>query len=137
MRSLLLAAALLTAGGTASIPSTAPTTAASTAPAPIRVRWLGHAAFLVTSPGGTRVLIDPWLLENPSTPAEYRDTTWWMQPEHHPAAILATHPHSDHDADVALLGRLTGAKVVAVGDHIEAMHIPEGGYLSINIGGVQ
>jgi L-ascorbate metabolism protein UlaG (beta-lactamase superfamily) len=138
MRSLLLATALLTAAGTASVPSTAGFTAdASRAPAPIRVRWLGHAAFLVTSPGGTRVLIDPWLLENPATPAEYRDTTWWRQAEHHPAAILATHPHSDHDADVALLGRLTGAKVVAVGDHLEAMHIPEGGYLSINIGGVQ
>ena len=133
MRSLIFAAAFLAAGGTAAVS----TTDAPTAPAPIRVRWLGHAAFLVTSPGGTRLLIDPWLLENPSTPATYRDSTWWVQPEHRPAAILATHPHSDHDADVPLLARLTGAKVVAVGDHLEAMHIPEGGYLSINIGGVQ
>jgi L-ascorbate metabolism protein UlaG (beta-lactamase superfamily) len=132
MRSLILTALLLAAASGATVPGAHPA-----APAPIRVRWLGHAAFQVTSPGGTRLLIDPWLLENPSTPAAYRDTTYWMQPEHRPVAILVTHPHSDHDADVALLARVTGAKVVAVGDHIEAMHIPEGGYLSINIGGVQ
>ena len=133
MRPWLIAATMLAA----SAPSTVSMAQAPASPQPIRVRWLGHAAFEVVSPGGTRLLIDPWLLENPSTPAAYRDTTYWMRPEHRPAAILATHPHSDHDADVALLARVTGSKVVAVGDHIEAMHIPEGRYLSINIGGVQ
>jgi L-ascorbate metabolism protein UlaG (beta-lactamase superfamily) len=103
----------------------------------IRVRWLGHAAFEIVSPGGTRLLIDPWLLENPSTPATYKDTTYWARPEARPHALLATHPHPDHAADVPLLARVTGAKVVAIGDHIEAMRIPEGQYLSINIGGVQ
>lgn len=105
--------------------------------AAIRVKWLGHAAFEVVSPGGTRLLIDPWLIENPSTPATYQDTTYWARPEVRPSAILVTHPHSDHDADVPLLARVSGAKVVATGDHIEAMQIPEGRYLSINIGGVQ
>jgi L-ascorbate metabolism protein UlaG (beta-lactamase superfamily) len=103
----------------------------------IRVRWLGHAAFEVVSPGGTRLLIDPWLLENPSSPAIYKDTTYWMRPEARPSAILVTHPHPDHDTDVPLLARVSGAKVVATGDHIEVLRIPEGQYLSINIGGVQ
>jgi L-ascorbate metabolism protein UlaG (beta-lactamase superfamily) len=106
-------------------------------PPAIRVRWLGHAAFEIVSPGGTRLLIDPWLLENPSTPAVYKDTTRWARPETRPSAILATHPHPDHDADVPLLARVSGAKVVATGDHLEAMGIPEERYLSINIGGVQ
>ena len=106
-------------------------------PPAIRVRWLGHAAFEIVSPGGTRLLIDPWLLENPSTPAAYKDTARWSRSDARPSAILATHAHSDHDGDVALLARLSGAKVVATGDHLEAMGIPEGGYLSINIGGVQ
>src|SRR5665213_4429642 len=35
---------------------------------PITVRWLGHAAFEVTSSGGTRILIDPFISGNPSTP---------------------------------------------------------------------
>ncbi|HEX2451457.1 MAG TPA: MBL fold metallo-hydrolase [Gemmatimonadales bacterium] len=106
-------------------------------PPAIRVTWLGHAAFEVVSPGGTRLLIDPWLVENPSAPAVYKDTTRWARPEARPAAILVTHPHADHGADVPLLARVSGAKVVATGDHIEAMGIPEWQYLSINIGGVQ
>ena len=39
----------------------------------IKVTWLGHAAFEVVSPGGTRLLIDPFLKQNPSTPEEYKD----------------------------------------------------------------
>lgn len=107
------------------------------APVPIRVRWLGHAAFEIVSPGGTRLLIDPWLVTNPSAPELYKDTTRWARPEARPAAILVTHSHPDHAGDVPLLARLSGAKVVATGDHLEAMGIAEEQYLSINIGGVQ
>jgi L-ascorbate metabolism protein UlaG (beta-lactamase superfamily) len=131
--SLLYALPALLAGaiaGSATLPEQAD-------PSAIRVRWLGHAAFEIVSPGGTRLLIDPWLLENPSTPAIYKDTTRWAKQESRPSAILATHPHADHDGDVPLLARVSGAKVVATGDHLEAMGIPEGRYLSINIGGVQ
>ena len=35
---------------------------------PISVRWLGHATFEVTSPGGTTLLLDPFISQNPSTP---------------------------------------------------------------------
>ena len=104
---------------------------------PISVRWLGHAAFEIVSPGGTRVLIDPWVVENPSAPAAYKDTTRWARADARPAAILVTHPHGDHDGDVAMLARLSGAKVVATGDHLAKMGIPEAQYLSINIGGMQ
>ena len=48
-----------------------------------------------------------------------------------------THGHGDHDGDALRLTRLSGAPVVATGDHLEAMKIPEGHYLSINIGGLQ
>ena len=36
----------------------------------ISITWLGHAAFEIVSPGGTRLLIDPFLAKNPATPAE-------------------------------------------------------------------
>ena len=29
--------------------------------------WLGHATFLLTSPGGKRILFDPWVTGNPSS----------------------------------------------------------------------
>lgn len=32
-----------------------------------RVRWFGHAAFSITTPGGKVLLIDPWL-GNPTNP---------------------------------------------------------------------
>lgn len=32
-----------------------------------KVRWLGHAAFSITTPRGKVLLIDPWL-RNPSNP---------------------------------------------------------------------
>ena len=39
----------------------------------IRITWLGHAAFELVSSGGTRILIDPFLKENPATPAEFKE----------------------------------------------------------------
>ena len=55
-------------------------------PAAINVTWLGHATFLVTSAGGTRLLIDPWLKGNPATPDSLQDLT-----RYHPNFILVTH----------------------------------------------
>jgi L-ascorbate metabolism protein UlaG (beta-lactamase superfamily) len=98
---------------------------------------MGHAGFEIVSPGGTRLLIDPWISGNRSVPPGYADTARYASPSTRPAAILVTHPHSDHDGDAAMLARVSGAKVVATGDHLEQLKIPEGRYLSINIGGVQ
>jgi len=103
----------------------------------IRITWMGHAGFEIVSPGGTRLLIDPWIDGNSAAPEAYRDSSRYSASATRPAAILVTHAHGDHDADVARLARLSGAPVVASGDHLEAMKIPEGHYLSINIGGVQ
>ena len=36
---------------------------------PLSIRWLGHGTFLLTSPAGKRILIDPWLTDNPSWPS--------------------------------------------------------------------
>jgi L-ascorbate metabolism protein UlaG (beta-lactamase superfamily) len=104
---------------------------------PIRLTWIGHAGFEVVSPGGTRLLIDPWIMGNRGVAPSYADTTRYSAPATRPAAILVTHPHGDHDGDVPPLARMSGAQVIATGDHIERMKIPEGQYLSINIGGMQ
>jgi L-ascorbate metabolism protein UlaG (beta-lactamase superfamily) len=103
----------------------------------IRITWLGHAGFEIISPGGTRLLIDPWIEGNSAAPPAFRDSSRYMASETRPSAILVTHAHGDHAADVPRFARVSGAPVVATGDHLEAMKIPEGHYLSINIGGVQ
>ena len=107
------------------------------ATAPIHITWLGHAGFEIVSSGGTRLLIDPWIDGNSAAPAAYRDSARYAAAATRPAAILVTHGHGDHDGDTPRLARISGAPVIATGDHLEAMKIPEGHYLSINIGGVQ
>ena len=89
--------------------------------APIRVTWLGHAGFEIVSAGGTRLLIDPWLEGNSAAPIAYRDSARYSAPATRPAAILVTHAHGDHDADVARLSRLSGARVVATGEQGEIL----------------
>jgi len=68
--------------------------------------WLGHATFVFTTPGGKRVLLDPWLTGNPSTPESARKID-------RIDLMLVTHGHSDHTGDAVSIGRSTGAQVVA------------------------
>lgn len=70
------------------------------------ITWLGHATCLFRSPGGTTLLLDPWLEGNPSCPQGWR-------PPAGLSAILVTHGHSDHIADAAAIGRASGSPVLA------------------------
>ncbi|PTL84350.1 metal-dependent hydrolase [Vitiosangium sp. GDMCC 1.1324] len=128
---LLLAISLLTAA-----PASAAAPDAGTKPparASVQVTWLGHAAFEVVSPGGTRLLLDPWLKENPRTPPAWKDVARYGRER--PTAILVTHSHADHAEDVPALAWTSGAPVVATGEHLRAMKIPEAQQHSVNVGG--
>ena len=68
--------------------------------------WLGHAAFRMDTPGGTRLYVDPWLTGNPACPdgelaAERVDL------------IAVTHGHGDHVGDTVRLHKQFGCPVVA------------------------
>lgn len=73
---------------------------------PLAFTWLGHATFLFRSPGGKRVLVDPWITGNPAAPASAK-TIGEID------LILLTHGHSDHTGDAVAIARATGAQVVA------------------------
>jgi L-ascorbate metabolism protein UlaG (beta-lactamase superfamily) len=75
----------------------------------LTVRWLGHATFVMKSPKGVRILLDPFLLRNPSCPenAKRLDNLGELD------VILITHGHGDHSADAAAVAKQTGAAVVA------------------------
>src|SRR5262245_24549055 len=78
----------------------------SSAMQPLSFTWLGHSTFLFRSPGGRRIIADPWLETNPSTPdalKKVRDLD----------LMLLTHGHADHTADAVMIARTTGARVVA------------------------
>lgn len=76
---------------------------------PIEVLWLGHSTFRITSVTGKVIVIDPFLKQNPRTPAKYKD----LQALGKVDLILVTHGHSDHIHDLVELAKLTGAPVVA------------------------
>jgi L-ascorbate metabolism protein UlaG (beta-lactamase superfamily) len=68
--------------------------------------WFGHATFMFHTPGGKRILVDPWLTGNPVCPVPLRHITELD-------LILLTHGHHDHAADVIVLARSTAARVIA------------------------
>jgi L-ascorbate metabolism protein UlaG (beta-lactamase superfamily) len=72
------------------------------------VHWLGQAAFKITTPTGKVIVLDPFLTQNPKTPADYKDLAKLGNVD----LILITHGHGDHVGDVKdLAARNSGAKV--------------------------
>ncbi|MEK9671248.1 MAG: metal-dependent hydrolase [Rhodospirillaceae bacterium] len=71
------------------------------------VKWYGHAAFKITTPGGKVIVIDPFITKNPKTPAGDKDLAKIGKVD----LILVTHGHGDHLGDTAELAAMTGAKV--------------------------
>ena len=78
--------------------------------------WYGHATWLLVTPDGKRILIDPWKTGNPAWPAGLDD----------PGdidALLITHAHGDHMADavpMAAAGKPDGVVcMIEIGDYLE------------------
>jgi L-ascorbate metabolism protein UlaG (beta-lactamase superfamily) len=74
--------------------------------AALSITWFGHATFVVTTPGGKRIVFDPWLTGNPKAPAGAKIDQ--------ADVICLTHGHRDHSGDVLAVARATGAPLVAV-----------------------
>src|SRR4029450_6121204 len=84
--------------------------------------WLGHGTFLFESPGGKRIVLDPWITGNPSSPESAKKLGSLD-------VILVTHGHNDHAGDVIPLARSSGAQVVApveLGDWLEGGGLKNG-----------
>jgi L-ascorbate metabolism protein UlaG (beta-lactamase superfamily) len=93
----------------------------------VDIRFLGHACFELTD-GDRRVLVDPFLTDNPKAAAEASE----LDPTH----IFLTHGHFDHYGDIVDIAKRTGAQVVAMMEI--ARELGEQGLESVadpNIGG--
>src|SRR5262249_2381486 len=69
-----------------------------------RVRWLGHACLLVET-DGQRILIDPFLTNNPAAAIKADDAQADF--------ILVSHGHGDHVGDTVSIAKRTGAMVIS------------------------
>jgi L-ascorbate metabolism protein UlaG (beta-lactamase superfamily) len=93
----------------------------------LEIKWIGHSAFEIITENNVKIIIDPFISNNPSTniPVEDIDADY----------ILITHGHSDHFGDAMEIVNRTGAKCIA--SHEISLFLSKQGLESIgmNIGG--
>ena len=91
--------------------------------------WHGHSCFLLETDEGQRIMIDPWLDENPAADIKTKDVDALD-------FILVSHGHSDHFDDCIPLAKKTGATVVSTYELVSFVQSQgvENGH-GMNIGG--
>ena len=93
----------------------------------MEIRWLGHSAFEIISDDDVKILIDPFISNNPACqiPVE----------EINPDIILLTHGHSDHVGDALEISNRTNAPIACI--HEISLFLAKQGIrnIGVNIGG--
>jgi L-ascorbate metabolism protein UlaG (beta-lactamase superfamily) len=96
----------------------------------VAATWLGHATFLLHTPEGKTILVDPWLAGNPKCPKEFHQTRSDL--------ILITHGHGDHTGDAVEAASRCSGRVVAIVElaaHLSGLGIDESKLVAMNKGG--
>lgn len=93
----------------------------------MEIRWLGHSAFQLISDEGVKILVDPFISNNPACPLPVEDLEANI--------ICITHGHSDHFGDAMEIANNTNATLVA--NHEISLFLGEQGFecVGMNTGG--
>jgi len=93
----------------------------------MNITWFGHSAFLITTDENLRVLIDPFISNNPACPVTVEEL--------YADVILVTHGHADHFGDTMEIANRTNALVVC--NHELSVYLSKQGFetMGMNIGG--
>ncbi len=93
----------------------------------MEIRWFGHSAFEITSDENLKILIDPFISNNPVCPVRVEEIDADI--------ICVTHGHTDHFGDTMEIANRTGAVIVS--NHEHSVYLAKQGFeaIGMNIGG--
>jgi L-ascorbate metabolism protein UlaG (beta-lactamase superfamily) len=94
-----------------------------------RITWLGHATVLIQTAKGTNILIDPFIVDNPRYPKDFK-----LPSKIH--FVLLTHGHGDHISDVVPVAEKHDSTVVAIyelADYVSKQGVEK--TIGMNLGG--
>lgn len=74
--------------------------------------WYGQSAFRLITLSGKVIVIDPWILKNPKTPANLKDLDRMGKVD----LVIVTHGHWDHIADAPEIARKNNVPLWGPGD---------------------
>ena len=106
---LALATACTTAPASTPVAATAAAIGKTRMAGKTEILWLGQSATRITTPGGKVIVIDPWLINNPKTPAQFKNLDALGKVD----LILVTHAHGDHFEDAPALANKNKAPIIA------------------------
>ncbi|MGA2676951.1 MAG: metal-dependent hydrolase [Methanobacterium sp.] len=91
------------------------------------IKWLGHSAFQIITNYNLKILIDPFISNNPTSPLTAEELNADL--------ILVTHGHQDHFGDTMEIANRTGALIIA--NHETSIFLSKQGLNTqgMNIGG--
>ena len=72
-----------------------------------KITYLGHSTVRIESPGGKKILMDPWVMSNPRCPEDLKNVDDLD-------LVLATHGHQDHIGDAEEVLQRSGATAVGM-----------------------
>jgi len=91
------------------------------------IRWLGHSAFQIITNHNLKILIDPFISNNPISPVMVEELSTDL--------IMVSHGHKDHFGDTMEIANRTGAAIIA--NHENSVYLSKQGFdsLGMNMGG--
>jgi L-ascorbate metabolism protein UlaG (beta-lactamase superfamily) len=99
--------------------------------AELLVTWYGHGSTRLITPGGVKIIVDPFLTDNPACPPELRY-------DHDFDLLLITHGHGDHIGDTFRILHESKASVMGIYEmahYLVSKGVPQDRVIGFNMGG--
>jgi L-ascorbate metabolism protein UlaG (beta-lactamase superfamily) len=93
----------------------------------MKIKWLGHSAFEITTDENLNILIDPFIKDNPACPVGVGDLK--------PDIICITHGHKDHFGNAVAIAEMNKALIIANHEHSIYLSQQDLETVGMNIGG--